>query len=62
MNLPIRITYKENADHVLEGFKEFPNSTKPAISPRNQNIFVGTLIGGTIIYASWGEYRKREPD
>ena len=57
MSLPIRITYKENADHVFEGFKEFPNATKPAISQRKQNIFTA-LIGGTILYALWEQYKE----
>ena len=58
MSLPIRITYKENADHVLEGFKQYPQSTKPAVSPRNQNIFFVALIGGTILYALWEQYKE----
>ncbi len=58
MNLPIRITYKENAEHFVDGFGNFPQSTKPPISPRNQNIFFAALIGGTILYALWEQYRK----
>ena len=61
MSLPIRVGFRENADYLLEGFKEFPLSTPRLLAAKSQKAFFGFLIGGAMAYALWQQYRKGAP-
>lgn len=58
MGLPIRITYRENADHFIEGFASYPQSTRPAIPEKHQRIFFFLVAIGALAYALVEQYRK----
>jgi 2-amino-4-hydroxy-6-hydroxymethyldihydropteridine diphosphokinase len=60
MPFPIRITFHENAEHLMEALKETPVRTKPLISNKAQNLFIGFLVTGAIGYELATEYRKGE--
>jgi 2-amino-4-hydroxy-6-hydroxymethyldihydropteridine diphosphokinase len=58
MSSPIHIRYRQNVDHFVEASAQMPPAPG-RIPDKVQNIFIGLIIGGTLIYFCVTDYRKR---